>query len=101
MNYLIISILSFPVSTFYLTSLIGVDVPSEFPTNSDLFNCTIAPLITGNSTTVFDENCAFEPPETALITKIIYALWVWAIFLTFPGTFAMQPAVTTQTFGHK
>merc|ERR1711997_782289 len=52
-------------------------------------------------TTVFDENCTFEPPETALSTKIVYALWVWCIFLTFPGTFAMQPAVTTQTFGHK
>ena len=42
-----------------------------------------------------------QPPETALSTKIVYALWVWCIFLTFPGTFAMQPAVTTQTFGHK
>ena len=40
-------------------------------------------------------------PETPLSTKIVYALWVWSIFLTFPGTYAMQPAVTTQTFGHR
>ena len=31
----------------------------------------------------------------------MFALWVWAIYLTFPGTFSTQPAVTTQTFGHK
>ena len=47
------------------------------------------------------DNCICQPPETALSTKIVYALWVWCIFLTFPGTYAMQPAVTTQTFGHK
>ena len=34
-------------------------------------------------------------------TKAVYAVWVWAIFLTFPGTFSMQPAVTTQTFGQR
>ena len=32
---------------------------------------------------------------------MVYALWVWAIYLTFPGTYSTQPAVTTQTFGHK
>ena len=50
---------------------------------------------------VLQDNCICEPAETALSTKIVYALWVWSIFLTFPGTFSMQPAVTTQTFGHK
>ena len=42
-----------------------------------------------------------DPPETALVTKVVYAIWVWCIFFTFPGTYSMQPAVTTQTFGHK
>ena len=32
---------------------------------------------------------------------MVFALWVWAIYLTFPGTYSTQPAVTTQTFGHK
>ena len=40
-------------------------------------------------------------PETAVVTKIVYAIWVWSIFLTFPGTYSMQPAVTSQTFGHR
>lgn len=31
----------------------------------------------------------------------MYAIWVWMIFFTFPGTYSTQPAVTTQTFGHK
>ena len=30
-----------------------------------------------------------------------FAVWVWAIYFTFPGTYSTQPAVTTQTFGHK
>lgn len=33
--------------------------------------------------------------------KVMFAIWVWAIYFTFPGTFSTQPAVTTQTFGHK
>ena len=33
--------------------------------------------------------------------QVVFALWVWAIYLTFPGTYSTQPAVTTQTFGHK
>lgn len=33
--------------------------------------------------------------------KIMFALWVWFIFFTFPGTYSTQPAITTQTFGHK
>ena len=42
-----------------------------------------------------------QKSETSMLTKVMYAIWVWAIFLTFPGTYAMQPAVTAQTFGHK
>jgi len=33
--------------------------------------------------------------------KVFFALWVWLIYLTFPGTYAMQPAVTAQLFGHQ
>ena len=42
-----------------------------------------------------------QKSETSMLTKVMYAIWVWAIFLTFPGTYAMQPAVTAQTFGNK
>ncbi len=34
-------------------------------------------------------------------SKVAFAVWVWSIFFTFPGTYSTQPAVTTQTFGHK
>ena len=37
--------------------------------------------------------------ETSMTTKVVYAVWVWSIYLTFPGTYSMQPAVTAQTFG--
>ncbi len=57
-----------------------------------------SPLEFQNSTTIF-EDCPSD--ETQLVTKVVYAIWVWAIFLTFPGTYSMQPAVTTHTFGHK
>merc|ERR1711974_372911 len=33
--------------------------------------------------------------------KITFIIWIWAIYATFPGTYSTQPAVTTQTFGHK
>ena len=28
-----------------------------------------------------------------------FAVWVWAIYFTFPGTYSTQPAVTTQVGG--
>ena len=28
-------------------------------------------------------------------------MWIWAIYGTFPGTYAILPAVTTLAFGHK
>ena len=34
-------------------------------------------------------------------SKAMFAIWVWAIFFTFPGTYAIQPAVINQTFGQK
>lgn len=86
------------VSTFYLTSLVGVSNPVDCDAclliNETMFesvNNTLVPNVC--------DDCI--SPVTSLGTKVIYALWVWCIFFTFPGTFAMQPAVTTQTFGHK
>merc|ERR1712038_1872448 len=55
------------VSTFYFTSIVGVESELGSP----------------------------------ITPKALYALWVWLIYLTFPGTYAMQPAVTSQTFGPK
>ena len=48
-----------------------------------------------------NDNQTVLSQNTSLGTKVIYAIWVWGIFVTFPGTYAMQPAVTSQTFGHK
>ena len=63
------------------------------------------------------KDCLSQAPETATVTKAVYAIWVWAIYFTFPGlkhdlawpndhfdfsgTYSTQPAVTVQTFGHK
>jgi len=87
------------VSTFYLTSIIGVDSSCAV----DVANNITAPLISTvgpvfNSTVQLEDYC--DAPTT-LTTKIVYAMWVWAIYFTFPGTYSTQPAVTTQTFGHK
>jgi MFS family permease len=38
---------------------------------------------------------------TTLAPKWVFAVCVWLIFLTFPGTYSTQPAVTTQMFGQK
>jgi hypothetical protein len=40
-------------------------------------------------------------PATVYGGKIAFTIWIWAIYSTFPGTYSTQPAVTTQTFGHK
>ena len=83
------------MATFYLTSLVGVTEREV----CECFTTTVSSVL--NSTNLADTACVCEPPETAVITKVVYAIWVWCIFLTFPGTYAMQPAITTQTFGHK
>jgi len=83
------------MSTFYFTSLIGVD-PSPLCEGADL----VSPLLT-NVTTTDLKDCLSQAPETATVTKAVYAIWVWAIYFTFPGTYSTQPAVTVQTFGHK
>ena len=89
------------------TALVGCDCNATIG-NETLLASALA--VVANTTTgggggslasSLQDNCICQPPETALSTKIVYALWVWCIFLTFPGTYAMQPAVTTQTFGHK
>jgi len=74
------------ISTFYLTSMIGLD-PTPI--------CVDMP-----STTTLASDCIAQP-VTSLTTKLVYAVWIFAIFFTFPGTYSTQPAVTTQTFGHK
>ena len=79
------------ISTFYLTSLIGVD---PTPLCQDMTNSTL-------SVTNATLDCLTEPAPTSLLTKLVYALWIFAIYFTFPGTYSTQPAVTTQTFGHK
>merc|ERR1711936_1381825 len=40
-------------------------------------------------------------PLTNYGGKVAFTIWIWAIYSTFPGTYSTQPAVTTQTFGHK
>ena len=82
------------VSTFYLTSIIGVDSAPLCPDMADVANIT---LTVGNSTL----GCTSGQVPTSLTTKIFYSLWIFAIYFTFPGTYSTQPAVTTQTFGHK
>ena len=77
------------MSTFYLTSLIGVDTT---PLCDTIVNATIS----GPA-----QDCVVESPPTTTLTKAIYAIWIFAIYFTFPGTYSTQPAVTTQTFGHK
>jgi len=83
------------MSTFYLTSMIGV----TDPVCEQLINSATNLTTTTLATTTTSELCAEIP--TSITTKAVYAVWVWAIYLTFPGTYSTQPAVTTQTFGHK
>lgn len=40
-------------------------------------------------------------PLTMAMGRVGFMIWIWAIYFTFPGTYSTQPAVTTQTFGHK
>merc|ERR1712180_74772 len=81
------------MSTFYFTSSIGVENPITMCENMT------SPLVV--NATLESLDCVPQTPPTSLLTKVVYAVWVWAIFFTFPGTYSTQPAVTTQTFGHK
>ena len=40
--------------------------------------------------------CLSKIAPTASGGKIMFAGWIWAIYLLFPAIFALQPAVTTQ-----
>ena len=87
------------MSTFYLTSMIGVADPvcQELATNMTNLTTSLP------STTTASELCAEIP--TSFTTKVrlpllsrriiqcsqaVYAVWVWAIYLTFPGTYSTQ-----------
>jgi len=94
------SLLVLLMSTFYLTSMIGVDPRCFDGTILLLENATTS---ADNYTLIsdLDASVIVDPCATSWSTKIAFAVWVWAIFFTFPGTYSTQPAVTTQTFGHK
>jgi len=79
---------------------------------SALFNCSSRILFgflmdkTSYRTTVIIETILLSIfvaslPATAHGGKIMFAAWIWAIYLLFPAIYALQPAVTTQTFGYK
>jgi len=79
---------------------------------SSLFNCASRILFgllmdkTSYKTTVIIETFFLSIfvaslPLTSSGGKIMFASWIWAIYLTFPAIYALQPAVTTQTFGYK
>eukprot|EP00096_Caligus_rogercresseyi_P010593 TRINITY_DN3921_c0_g1_i1.p1 TRINITY_DN3921_c0_g1~~TRINITY_DN3921_c0_g1_i1.p1 ORF type:complete len:515 (-),score=134.49 TRINITY_DN3921_c0_g1_i1:75-1619(-) len=104
------------MGTIYVSSLFGNSEAFNAPEDlCDIFfgfngsiPLEIAPNFTdymsahglnGTIEDAFSQVCS--PPETPILAKVAFALWVWAIFFTFPGTYSTQPAVTTQTFGHK
>ncbi|XP_040574922.1 apicoplast pyruvate carrier 1 [Lepeophtheirus salmonis] len=104
------------MSTIYVSSLFGVKNDFESPKElckifldfNETIPLTMVSNFTGyaqdnglNGTTldVFKSRCSF--PETPFMAKAAFAVWVWAIYFTFPGTYSTQPAVTTQTFGHR
>ena len=52
-------------------------------------------------TTILTILCATFYLSFETQSKTMYAIWVWAIYFTFPGTYAIQPAIMNQTFGPK
>ena len=42
-----------------------------------------------------------ESNQKSYFRQVGFAVWIWAIYGTFPGTYSTQPAITTQAFGHK
>merc|ERR1719427_850299 len=100
------------MSTIYLTSLVGQDsrplcedLCTALDSNSTTGLTVLCEQLAANSSSsrmfTAQDDCVVEAVPTSLATKAVFAVWVWAIFFTFPGTFSTQPAVTTQTFGHK
>ena len=92
------SLLTVLVSTFYLTSIIGME--HSVPVPPDIVSISNLTISIGNDSLASTAD-AVPTPSTNLLTKLVYALWIFAIYFTFPGTYSTQPAVTTQTFGHK
>jgi len=89
------------ISSFNLTSSLAMSSANANSSHHHFLSTT-----SGSDPSAMATMCDQQPesllaPETPLVTKVVYALWVWSIFLTFPGTFSMQPAVTAQTFGHR
>ena len=50
----------------------------------------VSPILAGNVTATDVKDCLTTPPETATVTKAVYAIWVWAIYFTFPGKLLFQ-----------
>eukprot|EP00096_Caligus_rogercresseyi_P009046 TRINITY_DN3001_c0_g1_i1.p1 TRINITY_DN3001_c0_g1~~TRINITY_DN3001_c0_g1_i1.p1 ORF type:complete len:504 (-),score=64.37 TRINITY_DN3001_c0_g1_i1:149-1660(-) len=89
-------------STLYCTSLVSgqsVGYCDEMKANLTSFESNFTTF--DNITDLSGEDICGHPETTSLASKVLFSLWVWAIFFTFPGTYAMQPAVCTQTFGQK
>ena len=49
----------------------------------------VSPLLS-NVTAMDATDCLSTAPDTATVTKAVYALWVWAIYFTFPGQLLEQ-----------
>ena len=86
------------MSTFYFTSIIGVQNLQNPLCTEQMVMTNLTP---SSPPLRSAEEVVTQTNFTTTTTKAVYAVWVWAIFLTFPGTFSMQPAVTTQTFGQR
>ena len=92
------------MSTFYLTSMIGVE---EVPVLVELCNSTLFDNVTTAASATAATSltdCApggIEAP-TSITTKVVFAIWVWAIYFTFPGTYSTQVTDAIQGAGcHK
>ena len=79
------------MSTFYLTSMIGVtEVPELCATLNMTTNLTVTSVVTDCDTTI----------TTSTTTKVVFAIWVWAIYFTFPGTYSTQVLTNQNTALH-
>ena len=70
------------MSTFYLTSLVGIDSLCE-----DVAELA-SPLV---NQTLLVSDCV--SPPTSTLTKAVYAIWVWAIYFTFPGRTSLHSPI--------
>ena len=49
----------------------------------------MSPLL-ANVTATDVKDCLSAAPDTATVTKAMYAVWVWAIYFTFPGKLFLE-----------